>query len=435
MVVAAFASTPVKTVAAQQLTAAERAAAVAAVWAEARYNFAYWDRVRADWDSGLVANLKLASEPQSDLLFYRRLRRLVALLGDGRAAVMAPPNLRSRIARPPLLVSSVERRPFILDYAMNDEMRVARPPRLAEILAVQGIPAETWIRDSVLPEVSAATPADRWQRAAAWMLQGDKGTTVHLLVRVPGAEPRGLSVTRSLSLNDRWPLDPPAFATESLPGGVAVVRIASLENEEVVREFDRTFPDFTRVEGLVLDLRRATDGKTEYAYQILGRLTDRPFPAVRWRTPQYRAVFRAWNLGDSATTWYGLETGTVAPRADHPPYAGPIAVLASSATTGAAEDLLAAFRASSRGLIIGESTGGSPGDVATFALPKSWGVQFSVTRHEAPDGTGFAGAGVKPHLVVVRTVNDLLAGNEPALEKAREYLKGGLPPPSAPDSP
>ena len=426
---AGIASPPGRSVAAQQLTAAERAAAVASVWAEARYNFAYWDRVRADWDSGLVANLKLAAEPQSDLLFYRRLRRLVALLGDGRAAVIAPPTLRSRIARPPLLVSSVERRPFILDYAENDEMRVARPQRLAEILAVQGVPAETWIRDSVLPEVSAATPADRWQRAAAWMLQGDKGTTVHLLVRVPGAEPRGLSVTRSLSLNDRWPLDPPAFATESLPGGVAVVRIASLGDEEVVREFDRAFPDFARVEGLVLDLRRATDGKTEYAYQILARLTDRPFPAVRWRTPQYRAVFRAWNLGDSATTWYGPETGTVAPRTDHPPYGGPIAVLASSATTGAAEDLLAAFRAAGRGLIIGEPTGGSPGDIASFALPKSWGVQFCVTRHEAPDGTGFAGVGVRPHLVMIRTVNDLLGGNEPALQKAREYLKSGLPPP------
>jgi carboxyl-terminal processing protease len=411
--------------AAQQLTAAERAAVVASVWAEARYNFAYWDRVRADWDSGLVANLRLAAEPQSDLLFYRRLRRLVALLGDGRAAVTAPPTLRSRIARPPLLVSSAERRPFILDYAENDEMRVARPQRLAEIIAVQGIPAETWIRDSVLPEVSAATPADRWQRAVAWMLQGDKGTTVHLLVRVPGAEPRGLSVTRSLSLNDRWPLDPPAFVAESLPGGVAVVRIASLADEEVVRQFDREFPDFGRVQGLVLDLRHATDGRTEYAYQILARLTNRPFPAVRWKTPQYRAVFRAWNLGDSATTWYGPEPGMVAPRDDHPAYGGPIAVLASSATGGAAEDLLAAFRAAGRGLIIGEPSAGSTGDVATFALPKSWGVQFSVTRHESPDGTGVAGVGVKPDLVVTRTVNDVLAGHEPALDKAREYLKGG----------
>src|SRR5437879_7522403 len=112
-----MAPSPESTVAAQQLTAAERAATVAAVWEEARYNFAYWDRVRADWDSGLVANLKLAAEPRSDLLFYRRLRRLLALLADGRAAGIGPRPLRSRIARPPLLVSGVARGPFSLDYA------------------------------------------------------------------------------------------------------------------------------------------------------------------------------------------------------------------------------------------------------------------------------------------------------------------------------
>src|SRR6266511_5936321 len=72
----------------QQLTPTERAHAVAGLWAEARYNFAYWDRVRADWDSALAANLRLAAEPQSDLLFHRRLRRLIALLGDGQAAVI-----------------------------------------------------------------------------------------------------------------------------------------------------------------------------------------------------------------------------------------------------------------------------------------------------------------------------------------------------------
>jgi carboxyl-terminal processing protease len=410
---------------AQQLTATERAVAVAVVWAEARYNFAYWDRVRADWDSALAANLKLAADPQSDLRFYHRLRRLVALLGDGQAAVIAPPYLRSRIARPPLRLTSAERRPFILDYAENDEMRVARPERFAEILAVQGIPAESWIRDSVLPTTAAATLADRWQRAVTWMLEGEKGTSLHLLVRVPGQEPRGLSVTRSVSLNDRWPLDPPAFAADSLPGAIAVVRIGSFTDEDVVRQLDRAFPDFARVQGLVLDLRNATTGRTEFAYHMLARLSDRPLAAVRWRTPQYRAVFRALNLADSALTWYGPDTGTVAPRIDHPSYGGPMAVLISSATSGAAEDLVAVFRAAGRGAVIGEPSGGSPGDVATFTLPKSWSVQFSVTRHRSPDGTEFAGAGVKPDVLVVPTVNDVVTGHDVALEKAREYLEGG----------
>ena len=124
-------------------------------------------------------------------------------------------------------------------------------------------------------------------------------------------------------------------------------------------------------------------------------------------------------------TWYGPDVGSVAPRRDHPPYGGPITLLASSGTSGAAEDLLAAFRATGRGVIIGEPSAGSVGDIATFALPKNWGVQLPVTRHSFADGTEYAGIGVKPDLLVVPTVDDLLAGNDPLLDRAREYFKGG----------
>jgi hypothetical protein len=407
----------------QQLTPTERAQAVAGLWAEARYNFAYWDRVRADWDSALAANLRLAAEPQSDLVFHRRLRRLIALLGDGQAAVIPPANLRSRIARPPLLLESVERRPFIMDYAENDEMRVARPERLAEIVAVQGLAAESWIRDSVLPEISAATPADRWQRAVAWMLQGEKGTTLQLSLRLPGGVQRGLSVTRSASLNDRWPLDPPSLEIDSFPGGVIVARISTLGDEEAVRQFDRAFPDFTGTTGLILDLRHAAGAASDYGYQILARLTRTPFPTVRWRTPAYRAVFRARRQPDSAASWYGPPAETVSPRADRPPFGGRAAVLASSATAGAAEDFLVAFRNTGRGVIIGEPSAGSPGEAIEIQLPKNWSARFSVTRHAFPNGEEFAGVGIMPEIPVARTVADVLAGKDRTLERAREYVR------------
>src|SRR5204863_287187 len=187
------------TLAGQQLVATERAEVVATIWAEARYNFAFWDRVRADWDSALSANLRLAAQPQSDVLFYRRLRRLVALLGDGQAAVVPPANLRSRIARPPLLLESVEQRPLIRDYA----------------------------------------------------------------------------------------------------------------EEDVVRRFDRAFPDFSGVTGLIVDLRHAAGGESRYGYAILARLTGRAFPVARWRTPQYRPVFRVLRAPDSAFSWYGPPPDTV----------------------------------------------------------------------------------------------------------------------------
>src|SRR5437762_10011177 len=102
LVVAALAALVPSATRAQQLSAADRAVAVARLWAEARYNEAAWDLVRADWDSALAANLTLADLRQPDALFFRRLRRMLALLGDGQAAIRPPGAVRARVARPPL---------------------------------------------------------------------------------------------------------------------------------------------------------------------------------------------------------------------------------------------------------------------------------------------------------------------------------------------
>jgi carboxyl-terminal processing protease len=407
---------------AQRLSATDRAQLVALLWSEARHNSSRWNDVHANWDSALAASLRAAPQPQSDLRFWLGLRRLAALLGDGQAAVVAPEALRSRVARPPLALTSVEGRPFIADYAANDEMRVARPERLAEILSVQGVPADAWIRDSILPQVGGATPAARWDRAVREMLEGPRGTSLQLLLRVPGGEQRGISVTRSVSPTDRWPLQRPALEIDSLPDGVVVAHLNSLDSHEVVEQFDRALPAFTGLRGLILDLRGAAGGGPTYGYQILARLTVRPFVTVWRRTPDYRPGLRLLGPADSAASWYTFPIDTVAPRSDRPAYTGPIAVLSSAATAGAAEDFLVAFRNTARGVIIGATSAGSPGQPLELPLLKDWGLRLSVVRDAFPDGTDFAGTGIAPEIPVVQTVTGWLAGRDATLERARAYL-------------
>src|SRR5206468_12642918 len=238
-----------------QVSFVDRELVAAGVWAEARYNGAYWSSLRADWDSAFAATVTYAAgrgeggRGPSDVQFLRQLRRWVALLGDGQADVLPPPGVGARVARPPLALRSIERRPFIVDYAANDEMRIARPERLAEIIAVQGIPAELWIRDSVLPEIAAATDSSRWERAVERMLEGERGTALHLSLRLPGGAQRGASVTRSVALMTRWPLERPPVEADTLPDGVIWIRINSLADPDVVALFDRALGDAPR-EGL-----------------------------------------------------------------------------------------------------------------------------------------------------------------------------------------
>jgi peptidase S41-like protein len=409
---------------AQHLTPVDRQLVAAAVWSEPRYNYAYWDARRADWDSAFAAVVTetVGRGAPSDLQFFRRMRRFVALLGDPQAELMPPPAIASRVARPPLALRSIERRPFITDYDANDEMRIARPERLAEIIAVQGVPADQWIRDSILPE----TPAGSWDRAVARMLEGDRGSALHLLLRLPGGAQRGASVTRSVSLTAPWPLEPPALEVDTLPGGAGLwVRVNSLADEGLVQAFDRALGDAPRLAGIVLDLREAsgTGSGRENGYAILARLIERPILTSRWRTPQYRPAYRGADTPDSIGAWLAAPSDTIRPRQGRARFAGPVAILASPRTAGAAEDLLVAFRNGARGPIIGETSAGSTGQTLLLALPRGWRLRLTVTRDAFPDGTEFARTGIAPELPVAVKVDDVLAGRDAALERAREYLK------------
>ena len=411
--------------AAQRTTPVERQLVAAGVWAETRYNYAYWDAVRANWDSAFAATVAYAAErPQpTDLQFYRRLRRWGALLNDGQLEILPPPTLAGRIARPPLALQSIERRPFIMDYAANDEMRIARPERLAEILAVQGIPATDWIRDSVVPEIAAATEPVRWERAVARMLEGERGSALHLLLRLPGGEERGASVTRSVPLNARWPLERPPLEADTLPDGAIWIRLNSFADPEVPALLDRALGEAVREgprhRGLILDLREAAWSATgrENAHQVVARLIERPFLTSRGRTPRYRPA-------QSEVDWLSTPSDTIwpPPRRERTAYTGPVVVLASARTAGPAEDFLVAFRGGNRGPVIGAASAGGRGLTADLPLPGGWRLRLTVTRDAFPNGEEFARTGIIPELPVeIRTI-DVLAGRDAVLDRARAYL-------------
>ena len=412
--------------------AVDRERVAAGFWAEARYNYAYWDGVRANWDSAFAATLSYVGERPlpTDVQFVRRLRRWGALLNDGQFELLPPAPIASRVARPPLALKSIERRPFIMDYATNDEMRVARPARLAEILAVQGIPAADWIRDSVLPEISASTEQYRWDRAVARMLEGERGTALHLLLRLPGGEERGASMTRSVPINARWPLEPPAFEADTLPDGAIWIRIGSFADADVAERFTRALGEAAREgprhRGLILDLRETTwtAGGRENGYAILARLIQRPFLTSRWRTPLYRPAYRGTDSPDSSGAWFQAPSDTIWPlaRREGIPYTGPVAVLVSARTAGRAEDFLVAFRAGNRGVIIGETSAGSTGQTTVVPLPATWQLRVTVTRDAFPDGREVVRSGIAPDFQVEVRVDDVLAGRDAPLDRARAYL-------------
>jgi C-terminal processing protease CtpA/Prc len=422
------------TVSGQQLSATDRARIVATLWSDARYNYAYWDHVRANWDSALDANLALAAQRQSDVVFWRRLEGFAALLNDGQAAVVPPAAVRSRTARPPLRLRAIEGRPFVADYAENDELRIARPNRGFEIVSVQGIPAATWIRDSILPEVPGSTAATRWDHAVTAMLLGDRGTPVQLALKGPKGEGGGASLTRSVSASDRSPFELKPLVVDTAPGGIAVVHLNSCGDPDIVSQFNRRFTRWTGVRCLIVDLREndGAGGGRESGYRILARLMSHFFVTSRWRTPEYRPAYRGPDMPDSAGAWFAGPPDTIAPDAGLPSFDGPVALLASARTAGAGADLLVAFRNAQRGPIVGEPSAGGTGQVLTLPLSAGWFFRVTVTRDAFPDGSEFAATGIAPEMPVTETVADFQTGKDAVLERALAFVREKAKSPASP---
>src|SRR3989442_5756304 len=103
---------------------------------------------------------------------------------------------------------------------------------------------------------------------------------------------------------------------------------------------------------------------------------DHPFVTSRWRTLDYRPAYRGQDMPDSTGAWFIVPPDTIRPRTDRPRFKGPVAVLSSSRTSGAAEDLLVAFRNAARGPIVGAASAGSTRPGLSNSLPQGWGFPF-----------------------------------------------------------
>src|SRR5258706_15509833 len=90
---------------AQRANPVERQLIAAGLWAEARYNYAYWDAVRANWDSAFAATVTAtqARPAPTELQYFLRLRRWGALLYHVPLQNLPPSCHSHLITAPPLL--------------------------------------------------------------------------------------------------------------------------------------------------------------------------------------------------------------------------------------------------------------------------------------------------------------------------------------------
>ena len=310
----------------------------------------------------------------------------------------------------------------------------------------------------LVTRVDSGGPAAAAGVRPGWSVESVGGTAVAerlaLLSRIPGArEPRGrqlyawMTVVPTLrgvpgsrlAVRFRDAADRPVerMLTLAPRGGLAEkfgnlppvhvrldtrrVRLADGTTVGVIR-FNYWFPVILPALNAAIDSLRGVDG---YVIDLRGNLGG-----LGAMAPGFAGHFldRADTLGvmrmRGGTLYFVANPRRVDTRAQPvAPFTGPLAVLTDALTASTSEFFAGGLQQLGRARVFGERTAGAALPALALKLPSGDVLMHAVADFGGPRGQRFEGLGVTPDVAAPPTRAALLAGRDPALEAAAEWIR------------
>jgi len=408
--------------------------------------------------------------PLTELDLYVRLLPLIAGIKDGHTRLSLSPGAGAYLDFRPILL------PFGLRF-LGDKAYVLRdlsPDRGvgegAELLAIDGRPinevlaallplvsADAGIRTAKLRRIESPGAFGRlfglrfgWRESFRVRFRTFKAADAREMT-VPGLT----AIDLSRVLRERYPSTAerrPNYEL-SFKGQTAVLTVRQFGDDP---DKDRPrFPDFLtdafrsleekKTPGLIIDLRGNGGGMDEYGKFLFAHVMDRPFLyywALETKKDRYD-LFRytgesakdaeelAQPLSRNDRGWFDVlghpNRGLQATR--KPRFAGPVAILIDGGSFSATGETTSAFHYYKKAVFFGEECGSgyygnTSGFMVTATLPATrLLVRVPLVLYTmAVDGYP-KDRGIVPDFPVTPTIQDLLAGRDPVMERALAYVQ------------
>ncbi len=407
-----------------RLTAEQRIEGFTRLWCTVKYNFANFDLVpELNWDNILSEYLPKVLRDQSNSDFIRLLQECVARLNDGHTSVTAEWGSGRPAACPPLGISSIGGKAVITEAGKTEEIKTSGIKAGDEITHIDGCPVQDVLREKIYPYLFASTSQWRDLEAYPQLLTGPRESKISLTIKTQEGTVRKVSLTRKaggLALLPKRAAGHELVEYRDLGNGIAYVSLNGFGSDEVVQRFIGKAKQINEAKGLILDVRENGGGNSRYGDEIISCLIDKPIPDTCWKTPQYRAAFRAWGRDEP---WYIGEKRMIKPGIANR-FPGPVVILIGPKTFSAGEDFVVPLKAAGRATVVGQRSGGSTGQPLEFRFleGKIFG-RVCAKRDQYPDGRDFVGTGIIPDVEVSPTLKDVCDGRDIILEKGVEVIK------------
>jgi carboxyl-terminal processing protease len=177
-----------------------------------------------------------------------------------------------------------------------------------------------------------------------------------------------------------------------------------LDLPRVMASFQKTVESCQACDGLIIDLRGNPGGIGGMAMGMAGFLVDKPNQRLG-----------TMYLRDSTLNF------VVNPRADV--FSAPVAVLVDGCSASTSEIFAGGLKDLGRARIFGTPTAAAALPSAFERLPNEDGFQYAVANYVSQGGQPLEGLGVTPDVVVKLTRAALLAGHDPVVDAALDWIR------------
>jgi hypothetical protein len=370
-----------------------RLAAVVATWGTLWIFYPYFSDQHIDWITTLPTALQEAAAARTPHDTHVALSHLVVQLRDNHGKVTHP-------AAPTAGTLPLTFRKFGDEIVVNGGLveYLKEIPVGSELLEIDRKPAlEAY--DRVRGQISAATEGLREYMTLLRMRMGYQGSFMPLRIR--SLDGRVTDHILPLVSDDFYaPMNReprPTNGAELIPG-VYYLDLSTLQ----AAAWEKLLPTIVRAKALILDFRGFVNGT---AVEVMSHLATQELSSPIWQTPVIPSVGKISYI-----------TGHWEIRPQEPRLTAKLVALADARVMSSVETILQIFVENKLGTLVGETTGGTNGNIAVADVPGGYNVRFTAIRASSATGSTVQGHGFEPDYVVHPTLEGIRAGRDEILE-------------------
>ena len=273
--------------------------------------------------------------------------------------------------------------------------------KLMVIAPIEDTPAEKagLQADDEILEINGESTKGITVDKAADKIRGKEGTTVTLLVKRKGMEPKKYTITRAeieiKSISQKLPVE------MKIPDDFCYIRLSSFISRNAASEFGEILNNSKDKKGYIIDLRSNPGGLLSNAIYISDMFLHGGTIVSTVDRDGYKETQKA-------------STGTYTDK--------PVVVLINKGSASASEIFSGAMKDNGRAIIIGELSFGKGLVQEINKLPYEAGINITIQKYLTPNGTDINKKGITPDITVELTEENVKNKDDVQLKKAIEVL-------------